>query len=180
MAPFQAVLNFWFEELKPAQWWRKDRDVDHTIVSRFGELHRAAARGELYLWRYQSLGRLAEIIILDQFSRNIYRDSPLAFAQDSMALALAQEAIALHADQDVIGRQKAFFYMPFMHSESPLIHQLSIALFSAPGLEDNLRSAHQHKTIIDRFGRFPHRNKILARNSTTEELSFLEHKNAAS
>lgn len=180
MTPFQAILDFWFKELNPAQWWRKDRDVDHTIAVRFGELHRAAARCELYQWRDQPLGRLAEIIVLDQFSRNLYRDSPLAFAQDSMALALAQEGIALHANQNLIAREKAFFYMPFMHSESPQILELSIALFSEPGLEDNLRSAHQHKTMIDRFGRYPHRNKILARDSTTEELTFLEHTGSSS
>lgn len=175
MTPFQPILDFWFEELNPAQWWRKDHGVDRIIAAKFGELHRVAARCELYEWRDQPLGRLAEIIILDQFSRNIYRNSPLAFALDSMALALAQEGIVLNAHQHLVAREKAFFYMPFMHSESPRIQELSVHLFSEPGLEGNLRSARQHKAIIDRFGRYPHRNKILARDSTAEEMIFLEH-----
>ena len=111
--------------------------------------------------------------MLDQFSRNMYRDQPQAFACDALALALAQTAVATQADRHLEMRQRAFIYMPYMHSESPLIHSEAQALFSQTGLESSLASEHQHKTIIDRFGRYPHRNAILGRASTAEELEFL-------
>ena len=120
------------------------------------------------------MGRLAEIIVLDQFSRNIYRGTPLSFAYDPLALALAQEAITAKANQSLNPDQKAFLYMPFMHSESPAIHEIALELFKEPGLESNLDFEIRHKTIIDRFGRFPHRNEILGRQSTGEEISFLK------
>jgi uncharacterized protein (DUF924 family) len=169
----QVVINFWFNELSPAQWWRKDPGLDQLIAQRFTKLHKAAARCELHEWRKQSLGCLAEIIVLDQFSRNLYRDSAQAFAQDSLALVLAQQAIALNVQKNLSPQHKAFLYMPFMHSESQYIHELAVKLFSEPGLEQNLRSELQHKAIIDRFGRYPHRNKILGRSSNPEEIEFL-------
>jgi uncharacterized protein (DUF924 family) len=170
----KPILRFWFEELTPAQWWRVDPELDNTIQARFGELHRAASAGELFEWRTTAQGRLAEIIVLDQFSRNMHRGTALAFACDSMALALAQEAVRCTADQALPAQQRAFLVMPYMHSESALIHGQSERLFSAPGLEANYKSALQHKAIIDRFGRYPHRNKLLGRESTEEELDFLQ------
>ena len=169
-----SILNFWFEELTPAQWWRVDAALDQTIQARFGELHRAASAGELFEWRTTALGRLAEIIVLDQFSRNMHRGTALAFASDPMALALAQEAVRVGADQALPAQQRAFLYMPYMHSESALIHGHSERLFSASGLEANFKAALQHKAIIDRFGRYPHRNKILGRESTAQEIEFLQ------
>ncbi len=120
-----------------------------------------------------ALGRLSEIILLDQFSRNIYRDKPAAFAQDALALALAQEAIAAGIASELTVDQRSFLYMPFMHSESELIHQQAVKLFSEPGLEASLEFEIRHKKIIDRFGRYPHRNEILGRTSTVEEQQFL-------
>ena len=114
-----------------------------------------------------------EIIVLDQFSRNLFRDSPQAFAQDSLALALAQEAISLNLDQQLSPEQRAFLYMPFMHSESKLIHEFALKLFQRLGNPTNLEFEKKHKVIIDRFGRYPHRNQILGRASTDEELTFL-------
>jgi uncharacterized protein (DUF924 family) len=169
----QAVLDFWFREIDAKQWWTKSAEFDQLIESRFGSLHTAAARCELYAWRETPPGRLAEIIVLDQFSRNMYRDQPQAFACDALALALAQTAVATQADRHLEMRQRAFIYMPYMHSESSLIHSEAQALFSQAGLENSLASEHQHKTIIDRFGRYPHRNAILGRASTAEELEFL-------
>ena len=169
----QTVLDFWFKEINAQQWWTKSAEFDQLIWSRFGSLHAAAARCELYAWRETPSGRLAEIIVLDQFSRNMYRDQPQAFACDAMALALAQTAVATQADAVLEIQQRAFVYMPYMHSESPLIHSTAQTLFSQAGLESSLASEQHHKAILDRFGRYPHRNPILGRNSTPEELAFL-------
>jgi uncharacterized protein (DUF924 family) len=169
-----AVLAFWFEEISPSQWWRKSADLDHLIAQRFGALHRAAAACELSDWRANARGRLAEIIVLDQFSRNIHRDHALAFACDPLALGLAQTAVALGADRELSASERLFLYMPYMHSESPAIHVEAEALFALPGLESNLEFERKHKAIIDRFGRYPHRNALLGRDSTAEELEFLK------
>lgn len=167
------VLTFWFEELAPQQWWAKSSDLDRLIGSRFGLVHHAATRCELSGWRATARGRLAEIIVLDQFSRNLYRDQARAFACDALALALAQTAVALSADRELDAKQRAFLYMPYMHSESSAIHETAVSLFSAPGMESQLDFELKHKAIIDRFGRFPHRNVALGRASTPQELAFL-------
>lgn len=173
MMPFDDVLTFWFDDLEPQQWWRKDGVVDAEISRRFNGTHRTAYTGELADWRKEPAGRLAEIIVLDQFSRNLFRDDARAFAQDGMALLLAQEAIATGADKIFGTPKKAFFYMPFMHSESLLIHAQAVRLFDQPGAEFNLEFEMKHKAIIDRFGRYPHRNVVLGRESTPEERIFL-------
>ncbi|SDT02850.1 Uncharacterized conserved protein, DUF924 family [Halopseudomonas xinjiangensis] len=170
----QAVLSFWFEEIEPRMWWQKDVDLDASIRERFGMLHEQAVQGELLYWRRSPEGRLAEIIVLDQFSRNIWRDRPQAFAQDGMALVLAQEAIGAGADQQLPPQRRVFFYMPYMHSESLAVHQLAMKLFDVPGLEENLRFEKRHRDIILRFGRYPHRNAVLGRASSPEEQAFLE------
>lgn len=169
-----TVLKFWFEELTPEQWFLKDAELDQQIADVFTALHQKAARCELYPWRQQARGRLAEIIVLDQFPRNIYRDTPQAFATDALALALAQEAIDLGFDQELTTEERSFVYMPFMHSESAEIHDVAVRLFDQEGLETNLEFELKHKAIIDRFGRYPHRNAILGRESTEEELEFLQ------
>ena len=170
----ETVLGFWFDELEPAQWFRKDPALDAAIGERFAELLEAAGSGELWRWRETPRGRLAEVIVLDQFSRNIHRDSPLAFARDALALVLAQEAVARGADRALEVTQRAFLYMPWMHSESLAIHEVALELFDQPGLEEQLRYEHRHRDILLRFGRYPHRNAILGRPSTPEELTFLE------
>ena len=168
------ILDFWFSEIQPAQWWNKSDDFDRLIATRFGAVLEAAARCELYAWRATPAGRLAEVIVLDQFSRNINRGEAQAFANDALALGLAQEAVAAGADRLLAPAERAFLYMPYMHSESAAIHTLAVALFSQPGLEHNLDFELRHKAIIDRFGRYPHRNDALGRTSTAEELTFLE------
>jgi len=173
------VLDFWFAELQPKQWFVKDLTLDAMIEARFSFVVEQARAAELFSWRVSSEGRLAEIILLDQFSRNIYRDKPESFSADPMALVLAQEAITAGADQQLSVQQRAFLYMPFMHSESALIHDQAILLFDQPGLEYNLEFEYKHKAIIDRFGRYPHRNKILGRESTAEELEFLQQPNSS-
>ena len=168
-----AVVDFWFKELDDAQRFAKDPALDAAIGERFGATLQAAIRGELDAWRETPDGRLAEIIVLDQFSRNVWRDTPRAFAQDPQALCLAQAFVRTGLDRALSPAQQAFGYMPYMHSESPLIHEHAVALFSQPGLEGSLAFERRHLAIIERFGRYPHRNAILGRVSTPEEIAFL-------
>jgi uncharacterized protein (DUF924 family) len=170
----QTVLHFWFVEVSPAQRWKADPKFDELIADRFGALHKKALRAELYDWRCEAHGRLAEIIVLDQFSRNLYRSDPRSFAADPMALALAQEAVALKADLELSAEERVFLYMPFMHSESPLIHETAERLFRENGIQNNYDFELKHKAIVDRFGRYPHRNAVLSRQSTADELEFLQ------
>jgi uncharacterized protein (DUF924 family) len=167
------ILHFWFETLTPKQHFVKDAALDASLRARFGATLEAAARCELWTWRSSPQGRLAEILVLDQFSRNIYRDTPGAFAQDALALVLAQELVASGQDHSLTPAQRAFAYLPYMHSESALVHTQALALFSQPGLENNLDFERRHQAIIARFDRYPHRNAILGRSSSAEELAFL-------
>lgn len=169
----EAVLRFWFEELAPAQWWKVDAGLDRTIAERFGDVHARAGRSELFAWRRTPEGRLAEVIVLDQFSRNIHRGHALAFANDVLALALAQEAVAAGADLALPPPRRLFLYMPYMHSESQAIHAVAEPLFRERAPQDNHDFELRHKAIIDRFGRYPHRNEMLGRPSTPQELAFL-------
>jgi len=153
--------------------------LDEAIRSRFGATLEAAARCELFAWRATPEGRLTEVLVLDQFSRNVYRDTARAFAQDALALALAQQLVASGQDRSLPLAQRSFAYMPYMHSESALIHAQAALLFSQPGMEDSLRFEQRHQAIIERFGRYPHRNAILGRASTPEELAFLNEPGSA-
>jgi uncharacterized protein (DUF924 family) len=168
-----AVLDFWFKELDDARRFAKDPALDAAIGKRFGATLQAAIRGELDAWRETPDGRLAEIIVLDQFSRNVWRDTPRAFLQDPQALCLAQAFVRTGLDRSLSPAQRAFAYMPYMHSESRLIHEQAVVLFSQPGLEGSLAFERRHQAIIERFGRYPHRNAVLGRVSTPEEIAFL-------
>lgn len=170
---YESVLQFWFKEITPAQWWKVDAEFDQLVRQRFSGLHAQAAQSELFLWRQSPTGRLAEIIVLDQFSRNMFRGQMQAFAADPMALALAQEAVAAGDDLKLSVEQRVFLYMPYMHSESSAIHEVAERLFKENAPESNYKFELQHKAIIDRFGRYPHRNEILGRESTEQELAFL-------
>jgi len=168
------ILYFWFTEAGPDAWWQKSKAFDDLVTRRFGALYEAAAKGELYRWRERAEGRLAEIIVLDQFPRNMFRGSARAFESDTMALALSQEAVRLGVGEGWNADRRAFLYMPYMHSESVGVHEAALALFAGPGLENNLDFEKRHKAIIDRFGRYPHRNAVLGRVSTPEETEFLK------
>jgi len=170
----QDIINFWFQELSDRQRFAKDEMLDAAMRGRFGQIHKAAVSGELFTWRATAEGRLAEIVVLDQFSRNIFRNTPGSFAQDPQALTLAQEMVANGQDMALSVEQRIFAYMPFMHSESKLIHAQAERLYAQPGMEAALAFEMRHKVIIERFGRFPHRNDILGRTSTAEELAFLK------
>lgn len=167
------ILKFWFEEISSKSWFVNDPEFDQLIAENFLSIHKAAAAGELFSWRKSAQGRLAEIIILDQFSRNIFREKPEAFTWDNQSLVLAQEAIFNGAMDELEAKQQPFLIMPYMHSESKLIHEQAVVLFSRPGMEYNLDFELRHKEIIDRFGRYPHRNAILGRDSSPEEENFL-------
>jgi uncharacterized protein (DUF924 family) len=170
----QEVLKFWFEEINPKMWWAADAAFDALLRERFLPLLVSAAQGELFEWRKEPKGRLAEIIVLDQFSRNIYRNTPAAFAQDPMALVLSQEAVGAGIHTLLAPKECAFLLMPYMHSESGKIHVVAEQLYREFAPADNLDFELRHKAIIDRFGRYPHRNNILGRESTAEEIDFLK------
>ena len=174
-----VVLRFWFEEAGPKSWWKPDPAFDALIRDRFGALHGRANAGELFAWRATPRGRLAEIILLDQFSRNLYRDSARAFAHDLAALALAQEAVSGGALLVLEPPERAFLLLPYMHSESREIHVVAERLFRLHAPAENLDFELRHKAIIDRFGRYPHRNRVLDRPSTPEEIEFLKQPGSA-
>ncbi|MCF2908233.1 DUF924 domain-containing protein [Pseudoalteromonas sp. DL2-H2.2] len=168
---YQEIYQFWFVECQEQDWWQKSAQFDNKITTRFAQLHEQAMAGELAEWRKTAVGALCEIIVLDQFSRNMFRDTPAAFASDPLALCLAQHAIEKGFDQQLEKTQRTFMYLPFMHSESLKVHQQADALFkSLPNYEFELA----HKKIIEQFGRYPHRNAILGRESSPEELAFLQ------
>ncbi|HET8708073.1 MAG TPA: DUF924 family protein [Pseudomonadales bacterium] len=171
---YEQVLTFWFKQTKPEQWWIADPAFDALIKSRFLTLLEQASKGELYRWRETIAGRLAEIIILDQFSRNIFRNTADAFSQDMMALTLAQEAVKQELHKSLSPLECSFLLLPYMHSESKLIHIEAEQLYRKFAPAYNYEFELKHKAIIDRFGRYPHRNAILGRASTEEELAFLQ------
>lgn len=170
---YQEILQFWFEEIDPKQWWSQDDQLDRLIVERFSEIHAKAICCELFEWRNIPEGRLAEIIVLDQFSRNMFRGSSSCFAYDSLALALSQEAVLVGADKQLNPLQRSVLYLPFMHSESLEIHKVALYLYQQNGIQSSLGFELKHKKIIEKFGRYPHRNKIMGRKSTQQEIEFL-------
>ena len=167
------VIAFWFEQHGTEDWFGGKPEFDALLAQEFSETHAHVAMGEAYGWRGNVTGRLAEIIVLDQFSRQLYRGAPQAFAQDKMALVLAQEAIAQGLDQQLDPTRRAFFYLPYMHSESLPIHDEAMRLYTALGDPDQLDYETKHRAAIARFGRFPFRNKALGRTSTAEELAYM-------
>ena len=189
----RAVLDFWFNKDNQPYWFVADDTFDNLIADKFGAMWQAACQGERAYWRRAEdqnvanhndaivnvVGRLAEIIVLDQFSRNLCRNQGRAFAQDNMALVLAQEAIEQPYFDKLPMQWRQFMIMPFMHSESAAIHEHYLPLFEQ--LEDAtvLDFALQHQAIINQFGRYPQRNKALSRISTAEEKIFLEQTNAS-
>ena len=193
----RAILEQWFgdqdDDLQRMKfsglWWKKDPEFDRQLRDRFGADLQRAQRGELDGWCGSPKGRLALIILLDQFSRNIYRDTPAAFANDAKAYALCTEGLDKGEDQQLSRLERAFFYMPLMHQEDPQCQKRSVEIFKAlldgapaqlqEELVGNYESAKRHAQIIERFGRYPHRNKILGRETTAEEAAFLSQPNSS-
>ena len=194
MSETDEVLDFWFgacgadgalDRARQKMWFSGGRQHDAAIRKRFGKLHRRAARGELDAeWAATPRGRVALIVILDQFSRHIHRGTAAAFAQDPAAQRLAVDGVEQRMDRELIPAQRAFFYLPFEHSEEVKLQALSTRSFErlvsevAPAWRKEYASfadyAGHHRDIVERFGRFPHRNKILGRASTPEEIEFLK------
>ncbi len=168
------VLEFWFEELNDRDWYNSTPALDQQILRRFRATHFSLARSVEPSWRVDPASRLAAVIVLDQFPRHMYRATPLAFATDGLARREARLAIAAEADKLVHGRQRPFFYLPFEHSELLADQEYSVRLFSDLPDPELLDYAVRHRDIVARFGRFPHRNACLGRESTAEELEFLK------
>lgn len=172
LATAEDVVAFW-RDAGPSRWYRKDKAFDRAFHDRFLVTHEAAARGELDGWLATPEGALALCILLDQFPRNAFRDSPRMFATDPKARAVARSASASECDKQVDAELRQFFVMPFMHSEEPADQQLCVRLAKELPT-DTLRYAEQHRDIIERFGRFPHRNAVLGRPTSVEEQRFLD------
>jgi uncharacterized protein (DUF924 family) len=168
-----SIVSFW-RDAGPEKWFAKDNDFDLTIRSRFLPAHEAAARGELAAFAESAGGALALVILLDQFPRNIFRGSAHAFATDPLARAVARQALADGFTQATDILMRPIFYLPFMHSEWLADQDLSLRLHETFGDPDLLGYAAEHRDIITRFGRFPHRNRALGRDATPAELEFLQ------
>lgn len=168
-----AVLSFWFEELTAEEWFAKSAKIDAVIRDRFAPTHLALAKGVPEAWRADAEAHLAAVIVLDQFSRNIYRDTPLAFATDGLALKEARAAVGRGHDQALGAERRVFFYMPFEHSENLGDQNRAVELIARLGNETYTRYAEAHRDVIAEFGRFPHRNAILGRTSTPAEERYL-------
>ena len=173
-----AVLHFWFEELTPAQHFKKDAALDATIRERFGAMRDAIVAQEAAGWRGAPDRLLAAILLVDQFSRNLYRDSPDAFAADPLGLELALSGIAAGYASQYEPQRRAFLYMPLMHAEDRGVQRFALRCFAEPGLEASLDFARAHADVIERFGRFPSRNAALGRTSTAEEAAYLSQPGA--
>jgi uncharacterized protein (DUF924 family) len=192
-----AVLDFWFGATGPAAevaarqralWFAKSAANDQIVVERFAETLVAAGKGELDDWAASPRGRLALIVVLDQFPHHIHRDHGQSFAYDALSLALAMEMIQLGEDAQVAPIERVFVYLPLEHAESMAMQDLSVALYEAlaneaaaaeRGLFDGfLDYARKHRDVVARFGRFPHRNELLGRTSTAEEIEFLKQPGA--
>lgn len=171
---WKEVITFWFEETPEEKWFKKDTSFDKEICERFSQIHEDVARRNTLAWQSEPEGRLAEIIVLDQFSRNMFRDTAKAFAYDDLALTLAKEGVREEVDQKTDEKKRAFFYMPYMHSESKEDHVAAVELFDSLSDKGYLKYEYMHKDIIDQFGRYPHRNEVLGRTSTPEEKEFLK------
>ena len=167
------VISFWFSERVKPLWFKKSDEFDREIKEHFIDTYQLAKTGALDNWRKDAAGTLALIIVLDQFPRNMFRNTAQAFATDSQAAKLTKYALDNNYQKELTEEQQSFLYMPLMHSESRSQQALCVELFEKLGRENNLKFAIKHQEVINRFGRFPHRNKILGRQSTAAEKEFL-------
>jgi uncharacterized protein (DUF924 family) len=173
IAAAKDVIAFW-RDAGPDRWFKPDADFDRQTRERFLETHEAAAAGQLDEWQQTAEGTLALLILLDQFPRNMFRGTPRAFATDPKALQIADRAIESGHDRNVDAPMRSFFYLPFMHSEKLADQERCLVLYQELGNAEALKYAELHLDAIRRFGRFPHRNEILGRASTPEEIAYLD------
>lgn len=174
----EEILNFWFSERVKPLWFNSNQEFDTQILYNYRDLWQQAKAGKFDYWCDTAEGSLALIIILDQFPLNMFRGQRNSFSTEAKTILLSKSAIAQEQHNQLSNEQKGFLYMPLMHSENLVDHNQCIEHFSIVGLEDSLRFAMHHRELIIRFGRFPHRNDILGRKSTQEELAYLDSKGA--
>jgi len=174
----QEIIDFWFSDEVQKLWFNSTPEFDRLLRERFQNTLEQAGRGELDHWMQSAEGCLALVIVLDQFPLNMFRESAQSYATEARSREVAQAALEQSFDQSLVPQQRAFLYMPFMHSESLADQQLSVQFFAQPGLEGNHRFAMHHHDIIEKFGRFPHRNEALGRRSSAAELEYLNSKQA--
>ncbi len=179
MVTAEDVLRFWFEEIEPEQQFKKDPDFDSLIRKRFGATYGAAASGALDPWEAEPRSCLALVILLDQFSRNMFRDTPRMYESDGKVLAIAKRAIADGRYKSLPQEAQRFLFLPYEHSENLADQRTCMTLMDTLDDKRNVEWARKHLVIIERFGRFPHRNTILGRQSTTEEIEFLKEPDSA-
>lgn len=181
MKDFQKdILDFWFVETQPAQWFQVNPDFDQLVIDRFSEPYEMAARGEFDEWKNNADGTLALCILLDQMPRNMFRGTPKAFATDKKALIISKFAISKGLDQVLTPQKRRFLYLPFEHSENINDQKTCVELFEKMKDDDPLGYdyAVRHLKVIEKYNRFPHRNKILGRDNTPEEEEYLAQPNA--
>jgi uncharacterized protein (DUF924 family) len=174
----QEILDFWFSEEVRNLWFKSTPEFDALLRDRYRDIWEQARRGELDHWLQNAAGCLALVIILDQFPLNMFRGQALAYSTEAQSRNVARTAIQQNFDRLLDAEQRAFLYMPFMHSEELADQRRSLELFAQPGLESNLRFARHHHDLIEKFGRFPHRNEALGRDSSAAEIDYLNSKQA--
>lgn len=170
----QDVRDFWFSDRMRPYWFQKSDEIDRQIIQLFGETYEAAHGGRLTYWQESPADTLSLAITLDQFPRNMFRGSSRSFESDDLALTVAQRAVDRGEDQQLSPDERQFLYLPFMHSEEPDVQERSVRLYEALGNQHSLHFAREHRDIVTRFGRFPHRNLVLGRENTPEETEFLK------
>lgn len=178
IASIEELLDFWFSARVAKRWFKSTPAFDDELRDKFAATYNAACRGVLDDWCTSTHGALALVILFDQIPLNIFRNQPQSYATEARARAIAAQAIAQGWDAELSGPQKAFLYLPYMHSEDLADQDRSVALYREAGLTHNLRFAEHHREIVRRFGRFPHRNAILGRESNAEEITWLASKQA--
>jgi uncharacterized protein (DUF924 family) len=174
----QEILDFWFSDEVRKLWFNSTREFDALIRERYAALWESARRGELDDWMQSAEGCLALVILLDQFPLNMFRGEAKSFAGEAQSRDVARVAIQHNFDQSLDAERRAFLYMPFMHSEQLADQKRALELFAQPGLEGNLRFARHHHDIVEKYGRFPHRNQALGRESSAAEIEYLNSKEA--
>jgi uncharacterized protein (DUF924 family) len=172
----EEIIDFWFSETARTYWFRSTPEFDREVKSRFEMAWEQANDGLLADWEKTAEGALALVLLLDQFPLNMFRDRPEGFSTEAASRAVAGRAIVRGLDVSLPDSGKVFLYLPYMHSESLTDQDRSVELFELAGLDDNLKWARHHREIVRRFGRFPHRNAILGRTSTPEEMEWLASK----
>ena len=173
---YQGLIDFWFSDEVKKYWFKSTKAFDKRLIDSYADTWQQAKRGALDDWQRTAVGSLALVIVLDQFPLNMFRGTAKSFSTEAMSRDVARSAIEKDFDKALPTSQKSFLYMPFMHSEDLADQALGVEYFNQPGLENNIRFAKHHFGVVERFGRFPHRNKILGRESSAAEIKYLNSK----